>query len=594
MDLKNWYDRVREQLDRLDFPALWAGFAPCPFALYTHDTAVLNGEVMPRPAEFYGNTSVCRQGEYLAIWNMEADPPADVAGLAASLVHEMFHSFQFRCGEQGWPDDLVLAATEPQPAFLALRAQEHRALAGGAPLSEVLALRQSRAALQPELLLEEARMETIEGTAEYVGRLALAHLSPAACEGAYARSAQRLLQWPNLRRGAYDSGPWLLRRAAEEGLPVPVHPGGEPIADQLARQLSLPEVRLQPELLAEAERRLERERSARRETLRALLETAERTEGDFAVCGYDPMQLRAQDGLLWRGSFLALRQADGTVRRLFGPCAVQLADDPHRATALFVPRMRQNCHLRVTGPSPGHGKMKASNERKKISMDLLTVEHLTKTYGTGENAVHALDDVSFSVPRGQFLAIIGPSGSGKSTLLHILGGVDRPTSGHVYMNGEDVYSRSDTALAIFRRREVGLIYQFYNLIPVLNVVENITLPVLMDGRKVNDARLQELLDTLGLRGREKHLPNQLSGGQQQRVSIGRALINAPSVVLADEPTGNLDRKNSQEIVELLKYSNRQYGQTLIVITHDESIALQADRVLAIEDGHIVRDEVIRK
>ena len=227
-------------------------------------------------------------------------------------------------------------------------------------------------------------------------------------------------------------------------------------------------------------------------------------------------------------------------------------------------------------------------------MDLLTVEHLTKTYGTGENAVHALDDVSFSVPRGQFLAIIGPSGSGKSTLLHILGGVARPPSGHVYMNGEDVYSRSDTALAIFRRREVGLIYQFYNLIPVLNVVENITLPVLMDGRKVNDARLQELLDTLGLRGREKHLANQLSGGQQQRVSIGRALINAPSVVLADEPTGNLDRKNSQEIVELLKYSNRQYGQTLIVITHDESIALQADRVLAIEDGHIVRDEVIRK
>lgn len=307
MDLKNWYDRVREQLDRLDFPALWAGFAPCPFALYTHDTAVLNGEMMPRPAEFYGNTSVCRQGEYLAIWDMEADPPADAAGLAASLVHEMFHSFQFRCGEQGWPDDLVLAATEPQPAFLALRAQEHRALAGGAPLSEVLALRQSRAALQPELLLEEARMETIEGTAEYVGRLALAHL--------------------------------LLRRAAEEGLPMPVHPGGEPIADQLARQLSLPEVRLQPELLAEAERRLERERSARRVTLRALLETAERTEGDFAVCGYDPMQLRAQDGLLWSGSFLALRQADGTVRRLFGPCAVQLADDPHRATALFVPRM---------------------------------------------------------------------------------------------------------------------------------------------------------------------------------------------------------------------------------------------------------------
>lgn len=227
-------------------------------------------------------------------------------------------------------------------------------------------------------------------------------------------------------------------------------------------------------------------------------------------------------------------------------------------------------------------------------MELLRIEHLSKTYGTGENTVRALDDVSFSVAQGEFLAIIGPSGSGKSTLLHILGGVDRPTSGKVYINGEDVYSRSDTALAIFRRREVGLIYQFYNLIPVLNVVENITLPVLMDGRKVNEARLRELLHTLCLEGREKHLPNQLSGGQQQRVSIGRALMNAPSVVLADEPTGNLDSKNSQEIVELLKYSNREYGQTLIVITHDESIALQADRVIAIEDGHIVRDEVIRK
>lgn len=227
-------------------------------------------------------------------------------------------------------------------------------------------------------------------------------------------------------------------------------------------------------------------------------------------------------------------------------------------------------------------------------MELLRIEHLSKTYGTEENTVRALDDVSFSVAQGEFLAIIGPSGSGKSTLLHILGGVDRPTSGKVYMNDEDVYSRSDTALAIFRRREVGLIYQFYNLIPVLNVVENITLPVLMDGRKVNEARLHELLHTLRLEGREKHLPNQLSGGQQQRVSIGRALMNAPSVVLADEPTGNLDSKNSQEIVELLKYSNREYGQTLIVITHDESIALQADRVIAIEDGHIVRDEVIRK
>ncbi len=227
-------------------------------------------------------------------------------------------------------------------------------------------------------------------------------------------------------------------------------------------------------------------------------------------------------------------------------------------------------------------------------MELLCIEHLSKTYGAGENEVRALDDVSFSIRQGEFLAIIGPSGSGKSTLLHILGGVDRPTSGHVYMNGEDVYSRSDTALAVFRRREVGLIYQFYNLIPVLNVVENITLPVLMDGRKVNEERLRELLRTLRLEGREKHLPNQLSGGQQQRVSIGRALMNAPSVVLADEPTGNLDSKNSQEIVELLKYSNREYGQTLVIITHDESIALQAGRVIAIEDGHIVRDEVIRR
>ncbi len=227
-------------------------------------------------------------------------------------------------------------------------------------------------------------------------------------------------------------------------------------------------------------------------------------------------------------------------------------------------------------------------------MEILRVEHLSKVYGSGENAVHALDDVSFSVEKGQFLAIIGPSGSGKSTLLHILGGVDNPTSGHVFLNGEDVYSRNDMQLAVFRRREVGLIYQFYNLIPVLNVVENITLPVLMDGRKVNETRLRELLHTLGLEGREKHLPNQLSGGQQQRVSIGRALMNAPAVMLADEPTGNLDSKNSQEIVELLKYSNRQYNQTLIVITHDESIALQADRVIAIEDGRITRDEVIRK
>lgn len=227
-------------------------------------------------------------------------------------------------------------------------------------------------------------------------------------------------------------------------------------------------------------------------------------------------------------------------------------------------------------------------------MELLRVEELCKTYGRGENAVKALDHVSFTVEKGEFLAIIGPSGSGKSTLLHILGGVDRPTSGHVYLDGQDVYAQNEDQLAIFRRRQVGLIYQFYNLIPVLNVVENITLPVLMDGRTVNPERLRELMETLGLRGRERHLPNQLSGGQQQRVSIGRALMNAPALVLADEPTGNLDSKNSQEIVELLKLSHRKYGQTLIVITHDESIALQADRVLTIEDGTITRDEVIRR
>ncbi len=227
-------------------------------------------------------------------------------------------------------------------------------------------------------------------------------------------------------------------------------------------------------------------------------------------------------------------------------------------------------------------------------MEILRVEHLCKTYGKGENAVKALDNVSFSVEKGEFVAIIGPSGSGKSTLLHILGGVDHPTSGKVYMDGSDVYAQNDEQLAVFRRRQVGLIYQFYNLIPVLNVTENITLPVLMDGRKVNHERLEELLVTLKLQGREDHLPNQLSGGQQQRVSIGRALMNAPAVVLADEPTGNLDSKNSQEIVELLKMSNKKYNQTLIVITHDENIALQADRILAIEDGKIIRDEVIRR
>ena len=226
-------------------------------------------------------------------------------------------------------------------------------------------------------------------------------------------------------------------------------------------------------------------------------------------------------------------------------------------------------------------------------MEILRVENLSKIYGKGENEVRALDDVSFSVEKGQFVAIIGPSGSGKSTLLHILGGVDRPTNGKVFLEGQDIFAQNEDQLAIFRRRQVGLIYQFYNLIPVLNVTENITLPVLMDGRKVNQERLDDLLTTLALKGREKHLPNQLSGGQQQRVSIGRALMNSPAVVLADEPTGNLDSKNSQEIVELLKLSNRQYGQTLIIITHDESIALQADRIITIEDGKITHDEVVR-
>ena len=227
-------------------------------------------------------------------------------------------------------------------------------------------------------------------------------------------------------------------------------------------------------------------------------------------------------------------------------------------------------------------------------MEILRVENLTKVYGKGENEVRALDGVSFSVEKGEFVAVIGPSGSGKSTLLHILGGVDRPTGGKVFMDGKDVYAQNEEQLAIFRRRQVGLIYQFYNLIPVLNVTENITLPVLMDGQKVNQNRLAELMTTLKLTGRENHLPSQLSGGQQQRVSIGRALMNAPAVVLADEPTGNLDSKSSREIVELLKVSNEKYGQTLIVITHDESIALQADRILSIEDGKITRDEVIRR
>lgn len=227
-------------------------------------------------------------------------------------------------------------------------------------------------------------------------------------------------------------------------------------------------------------------------------------------------------------------------------------------------------------------------------MEILRVEHLSKIYGTGENAVKALDNVSFSVHKGDFVAITGPSGSGKSTLLHILGGVDEPTAGNVYVDGKDVYSQNSEQLAVFRRRQVGLIYQFYNLIPVLDVRENITLPLLLDGRKVNAEYYNELLNTLDLKEREKHLPNQLSGGQQQRVSIGRALINTPAIMLADEPTGNLDSKNSREIIDLLRLSNKKYDQTLIIITHDENIALQADRIITIEDGQVSRDEVIRK
>lgn len=226
-------------------------------------------------------------------------------------------------------------------------------------------------------------------------------------------------------------------------------------------------------------------------------------------------------------------------------------------------------------------------------MEILKIENLLKIYGKGDNKVCALNNVSFTVEKGEFVAIIGPSGSGKSTLLHILGGVDKPTSGKVWLSGQDVYSQNDEQLAIFRRRQVGLIYQFYNLIPVLDVVENMTLPVLMDGKKVNEERLNELLGILKLEDRKHHLPNQLSGGQQQRVSIGRALMNAPSIVLADEPTGNLDSKNSQEIVDLLKFSNKTYKQTLIVITHDENIALQADRIITIEDGAIASDNRIR-
>ena len=226
-------------------------------------------------------------------------------------------------------------------------------------------------------------------------------------------------------------------------------------------------------------------------------------------------------------------------------------------------------------------------------MEFLKVENLCKVYGSDENQVVALDHVSLTIEKGEFTAIVGSSGSGKSTLLHAIAGVDVPTKGKILLDGQDIYAGNSEQLAIFRRRQVGLIYQFYNLIPILNVTENMTLPIQMDGRKVDQEHLDELLDILGLRGREKNLPNQLSGGQQQRVSIGRALMTSPAVVLADEPTGNLDSQNSREIVDLLKTSNKKYNQTLIVITHDEQIALQADRIIAIEDGKIVRDEVIR-
>ncbi len=226
-------------------------------------------------------------------------------------------------------------------------------------------------------------------------------------------------------------------------------------------------------------------------------------------------------------------------------------------------------------------------------MEILRVENLSKVYGSGAARVKAVDGVSLSVKKGEFVAIIGASGSGKSTLLHMLGGVDRPTSGKVFVEGTEIYSLNETKLAIFRRRQVGLIYQFYNLLPILNVEENITLPLLLDGRKLDPQFLSELLETLNLAGRAAHLPNELSGGEQQRVSIGRALINRPALVLADEPTGNLDSKNSQEIVELLKLSNRRYHQTLLLVTHSHEIALQADRMITLADGRIVKDEVIR-
>lgn len=225
-------------------------------------------------------------------------------------------------------------------------------------------------------------------------------------------------------------------------------------------------------------------------------------------------------------------------------------------------------------------------------MNILRIENLSKIYGKGDTEVRALDNVSFTVPKGQFVAIIGPSGSGKSTLLHIMGGVDTPTSGHVFVDGTDITQLDETALAIFRRRQIGLIYQFYNLIPILTVEENMTLPLLLDGKKADKAHYDNLVEKLGLENRLSHLPSELSGGQQQRVSIGRALMNNPAILLADEPTGNLDSKNSKEIIELLRRFNKELNQTVIIITHDERIALSADRIIAVEDGKIVRDEVM--
>ena len=226
-------------------------------------------------------------------------------------------------------------------------------------------------------------------------------------------------------------------------------------------------------------------------------------------------------------------------------------------------------------------------------MEILKVENLCKIYGTGETKVTALDNISFSVQKGEFVSIVGQSGSGKSTLLHIIGGVDKPTSGKIIVEGKEVLQKSQEELAIYRRRQVGLIYQFYNLIPVLNVEENIVLPLKLDGQKINQERVNELIDVLGLADRRTHLPKQLSGGQQQRVSIGRAIINAPSLVVADEPTGNLDNQNSREIIELLKYSNKKYKQTLIVVTHDEELALQADRIIRLQDGKILSNEKLK-